>query len=343
MVKSRETRMPTTRAIAGSSTPARIIAPSRVRSRSAQSATANTIAMRLIASRYVGNPTPSTDVTPRSALGVAIRMGSPVQTMRQTSAIMNERPRVTSTCASSAPPSRRRMRRSTMPPKAATSSPLTTAAVQKSTPRAIRLVERYAPSMKNEPWVRFGIFMSPKISENPADRRKRRPPSVMLLTASTTHRLMGSRSARRSPLCLERRIVARVHRLRQEPLLVVGPELADLGIGLDRRVDELVALLFAPPDIEAPDHVAEAVERERPAGRVGERHRAQGSVQRFLVVRLPARLLERGLGDHAVDVESGRVEPGDVAVVAHHPVDEQLVARRVEIARVRRARDHAQH
>ena len=39
MVKSCETRMPTTRAMSGSSTPARIMAPSRVRSSSSQSAT----------------------------------------------------------------------------------------------------------------------------------------------------------------------------------------------------------------------------------------------------------------------------------------------------------------
>src|SRR5207247_7140914 len=141
--------------------------------------------------------------------------------------------------------------------------------------------------MKNEPWARFGIFINPKISEKPADRRNRSPPSVMLLTASSSQRLtLGG-----LPSAFHRRIVARVHRLRQEPLLVVGPELADLGIRLDRCVDELVALLFASPDVEAPDHVAEAVERERPAGRVGERHSAQGARQRFIVVRLPARLL----------------------------------------------------
>ena len=38
------------------------------------------------------------------------------------------------------------------------------------------------------------------------------------------------------------RVVARVDRLRQEPLLVVRPELAHLGIGLDGRVDQLAAL-----------------------------------------------------------------------------------------------------
>ena len=51
MVKSRETRMPVTRAIAGSSTPARIMAPSRVRSIRTQSAAAKITAMTLMASR----------------------------------------------------------------------------------------------------------------------------------------------------------------------------------------------------------------------------------------------------------------------------------------------------
>src|SRR5438132_7636346 len=350
--------MPTTSAIAGSSTPARIIAPRRVRSRSAHSATANTTAIRLMARRYVGKPRPATVVAPRKALGVAIRIGSPVQTIRQTSAIMNERPRVTRTCASSAPMRRRRMRRSTIPPNAATRSPPTIAAVQKSSPCAINVVERYAPNMKNELWVRFGIFMSPKISEKPADSRKSNPPSVTLLTASTTHRFMASRFERRlcrrnpfpgggregaaeAPSRFQGRVVARVDRLRQKPLLVVRPELADLGIGLDRRVDELVALLLAPPDVEGPNHVAEVIERERPAGRVRQRNRAQGAVQRLAVVGLAAGLLERRLGDQAIDVEAGRIEAGHVAVVLDHPVDEPLVGRRVQIGGVRRARDHA--
>ena len=49
MVKSWETRMPSTRA--GSSTPARIMAPSRVRSSKAHSPAAKAMAMRLMASR----------------------------------------------------------------------------------------------------------------------------------------------------------------------------------------------------------------------------------------------------------------------------------------------------
>src|SRR5712691_10263020 len=84
-VKSCETLMPVTRAIAGSSTPARIIAPSRVRSSSAHSPPAKITAMTAMARRYVGKARLPTAVTPRSALGVATWMGSPVHTMRQTS------------------------------------------------------------------------------------------------------------------------------------------------------------------------------------------------------------------------------------------------------------------
>src|SRR5207245_9419724 len=127
------------------------------------------------------------------------------------------------------------------------------------------------------------------------------------------------------PLRLQGRVVAGVDGLRQKPLLVVVPELADLRVGLDRGVDELVALLLAPPDVEGPDHVAEVIERERPAGRVRKRHRAQGAVQGLAVVGLAGSLLERRLSDHTVDIESGGVEAWNVAVVAHHPVAESLV------------------
>src|SRR5437867_11451612 len=163
--------------------------------------------------------------------------------------------------------------------------------------------------MKNEPCVRFGIFINPKISENPADSRKRRPPSVMLLTASTSHRLMGAydwepasargcrktsvspRGGRRSApaSALHRRKVARIDGLGEKPLLVIGPELAHVRIGLDRRVGELVPLPLAAADVEVADDVAEVVEAERSARRVGERDGAQRLDQRLLVVGLPTR------------------------------------------------------
>src|SRR5262245_20584780 len=186
--------------------------------------------------------------------------------------------------------------------------------------------------MKNEPWVRFGIRMRPKISEKPADRRKRRPPSVMLFTASTSVRLTGgalSRGRRRRS-ALERWIVALVHRLREEPLLVVRPELAHVLVRLDRGVDELVALPLAAADVERADDVAEMVEAERAARRIGERYGPQRLDERILVLGLAAGLLEGSLGHHAVDVNAGRVDARNVAVVLHHALDEALVAGRVQ-------------
>src|SRR5215510_10993782 len=146
--------------------------------------------------------------------------------------------------------------------------------------------------MKKDPWVRLGMRMRPKIREKPAERRKSRPPRVMLLTASTNQRFMGgaprsSRGAPRWPPCLlalQRRVVARVDGLGEEPLLVVRPELAHIGIGLDGRVDELVALALALPDVDVPHHVAEMVEAEGPARRVGEGYRPEGLDQGLAVV-----------------------------------------------------------
>src|SRR5262245_54561893 len=207
--------------------------------------------------------------------------------------------------------------------------------------------------MKNDPWVRFGIFIRPKISEKPAERRNSRPPSVMLLTARTATRPAVTSAAfsrassrwggRGAPTAstLQRGVVSRVHGLRQEPLLVVGPELAHVLVRLDRRVDELVALLLAAPDVEAADDVAEVIEAERAARRVGQRHRAERLDQRVAVLGLATHLLESRLRHHAVDVEAGCVDARDVAVVAHHALDEPLVARGVQVGGVGRARDDA--
>src|SRR5438128_1390077 len=72
---------------------------------------------------------------------------------------------------------------------------------------------------------------------------------------------------------LHRRVVARIDRLRQKLFLVVGPELADVMVGLDGLVPELEAVLGAflaeLADVEVADHVAEVIELERAARRVG--------------------------------------------------------------------------
>src|SRR6266508_5542611 len=76
---------------------------------------------------------------------------------------------------------------------------------------------------------------------------------------------------------LRRRVVARIDRVLQELVLLIGPELADVGIGLDHRVDVAPVLLLDLAEVDVADHVAEFVEPHRAAQ--GVRH-----------LRLPERL-----------------------------------------------------
>src|SRR5260221_11223267 len=93
--------------------------------------------------------------------------------------------------------------------------------------------------MNSEPCVRFGIRISPKMREKPADSRKSSPPKVMLLTASTSQKFMVAavpRSpcqriagactapAQRLALRFERREDAWVNRLSEELLFLLSAE-----------------------------------------------------------------------------------------------------------------------
>src|ERR1700722_10915230 len=116
--------------------------------------------------------------------------------------------------------------------------------------------------MNIEPWVRLGIRISPKISEKPAESRNNRPPNVTLLTVISSQNVISAaltlsgcfdfvalypglivaecgiclkrrsrmaqsaiRATRLSAL-RQRRIVARIDRMRQIFLLRPIPELA---------------------------------------------------------------------------------------------------------------------
>src|ERR1700730_12538687 len=115
--------------------------------------------------------------------------------------------------------------------------------------------------------------IKPKMSEKPAESRKSKPPKAMLFTASVSQRLIVLPPVRRpridySPPLLEifrQRIVARVDRVLEKRFLVVGPELTDVRIGLDHRVDELAVVLFALEDEDVADHVAILIEFDRAA------------------------------------------------------------------------------
>src|SRR5215467_11783081 len=110
--------------------------------------------------------------------------------------------------------------------------------------------------MNSEPCVRLGIRISPKINENPADNKNSRPPKAMLLPANISHRFIPVFSGS----TFYWRIIARIDRLGEEPLFVIGPELADVGIGLADGVDQPVAFPLAAADEDVADDIAEMVE-----------------------------------------------------------------------------------
>src|SRR5215467_8201434 len=129
--------------------------------------------------------------------------------------------------------------------------------------------------MNIEPCVRFGIRISPKIRENPADSRNNRPPNVTLLTVSSSQNVITAALPPRARSTLgQRRIIARIDRVREIFLLRPGPELADIVISLDRLVPQLQAVFGAvgaePPNVESPDHIAEVIEFQRTARGFGQ-------------------------------------------------------------------------
>src|SRR5215471_3540109 len=162
--------------------------------------------------------------------------------------------------------------------------------------------------MNNEPCVRLGMRISPKMREKPAESRNSSPPKVMLLTARTSQKFivaavpaLGPVEKLRAPVgapasChasrLERREVARIDGLFEKLLLVIRPELADVGIGLDRFVDELAA----------------------------------GFLQCFV-------------DHHTVDVETGCIKAGIEVEVLLHPGDEPFIGLRLSVEGVWAATD----
>src|SRR5258708_37950509 len=123
--------------------------------------------------------------------------------------------------------------------------------------------------MKNAPCVKLASRIRPKMSENPDDSRNSKPPSERLLRPWMIQNCIvcGSRSETcggsllwRKKLRLEifcRRIVARIDRVLQERCLVIGPELGDIGIGLDHGIDQPAVAARHLADIDVADRVAE--------------------------------------------------------------------------------------
>src|SRR2546422_990242 len=108
--------------------------------------------------------------------------------------------------------------------------------------------------MKRAPWVWFAIRISPKISEKPAESRNSRAPSARLFSVWMTQNCSLGLQV------LRRRKVARVHRVLQELLRVIRPELAHVGIGVDHAVHQAPVLALHLADVDVADVVAVLVE-----------------------------------------------------------------------------------
>src|SRR5712691_936388 len=135
--------------------------------------------------------------------------------------------------------------------------------------------------------------------------------------------------------------LAVVDRVLQELVGIVGPELADVRIGLDHGVDELAALLLDLADVDVADHVAVLVEAHRAAASRYLVARPQRCLQRILVLDPAVDLLERRFEHGAVGIGRGGVKAGIDLVVAVHAFDEFLVVGIVQLRRVPAGRDDA--
>src|SRR5438045_4328868 len=337
MVKRRGTAMPRPRAISMSSTPARIIAPIRVRSSASQRTTNTTTEMTTTARRYLGKKIPATGTAPESACGMGSGMGSPGQTRSEASPMMKAIPRVMRTCASVLPARRRSRNRSVKPPRIAMASPPARTAQKKFRPARSAERPTYAPSMKNAPWARFATRMSPKISEKPEESRKSSPPR-----ASPFSDWMRKKRTRRSLLQILRfREAPRVDRALEEVLGRHLPELAHVRIRLHHRVDEASVLPLDLADVDGEIGVAVLVDVHRAAEAVLDVERAQRLNEGVLVLDVPLDLLEREVEEERCRVSTSAVVAGIRVVLLPVGLDELVVLRVVDGRAVPAARDHA--
>src|SRR5262249_44071017 len=121
-----------------------------------------------------------------------------------------------------------------------------------------------------------------------------------------------------------RRVVARINRGLQELVLLIGPELADVGIGLDHRVDVSPVLLLDLADVDVADHVAELVEPHRAAQGVRHLRLPERLYESFFVPGLAADRLERVVEHLAAKIGLRGIDAGIGLVVASDRFDELL-------------------
>src|SRR5438105_14243546 len=98
--------------------------------------------------------------------------------------------------------------------------------------------------MKSAPCVRLAILIRPKMSEKPDARRNSSPPSARLFSVWIAQYCKSAFEVLRG------REISRVDRVLQERLGLVGPELADVRVGVDHLVHQPPELAHDLADVD---------------------------------------------------------------------------------------------
>src|SRR5260370_25281177 len=113
--------------------------------------------------------------------------------------------------------------------------------------------------MKSAPCVRLAMRIRPKMSEKPAASRNSNPPSARLFSVWMTQ------NCKLLFQVLGRRPVARIDRVLEELLGLVGPELAHVRIGVDDAIHQPAVLALDLAQVHVAHDVAVPVELHGPA------------------------------------------------------------------------------
>jgi hypothetical protein len=117
-------------------------------------------------------------------------------------------------------------------------------------------------------------------------------------------------------------------------VLLVGPELRDVRIGVDHRVLELAAHPLHLPDVDVLDRIAEVVHLHGPARVLRDLHLAEGGHELLLVLDLAVDGLQRLVVEARPGVALGGIERGPAAEALLVGGGELPVGRGIERAAV---------
>src|SRR5690606_10183708 len=284
--------MPMPAAVAASSTPARTMAPIRLRSRNHHSSAATTAPNSTRNTRYLGSiVSPSANTPARASGGAMLRMSGPHRYL-QISPNTKMKPKVSNTWSRCGRLYIGRMKRRSIMTAAATAGTQPTASANQKLPDHCASVNAVnEPIMKNEPCARLTTFIRPNVNDRPADIMNSSMPNTRLFNSCVIRKSIApSNTDRRTPAQPGRR----AGRGRSGGAL---GRVGDVFHGVDHLIGN------APVDfrhfayIDVVDRaLALGIEAEGPARR-GQLHFQHGLAQLFLVGCVAVYGFQRGVDD----------------------------------------------